>query len=80
MQSFLDSFFSEFALVEIPLTSEIRQSALALMSRYNLDSYDAVHVASAESEGVVDFASFDEAFRRADGLHLWNDLIHGIRD
>ena len=72
----LEALLGQFAWDEIALTPEIRAEALALMVEYDLGSQDAVHLASARLAGVRDFASFDRAFRRVDGLHLWNDQIY----
>jgi predicted nucleic acid-binding protein len=46
------------------------------VARSNVGSQDAAHLASAAEVEVRDFASPDEAYRRVDGLILWNDLIH----
>lgn len=71
-----EEFLDAFGWSEVSVTPTVRRSALALMPQYNLDSHDAVHVASCIEAGVLDIASFDAAFRRVDGLFVWNDLIH----
>ncbi|MGD9890259.1 MAG: type II toxin-antitoxin system VapC family toxin [Dehalococcoidia bacterium] len=79
LQSQLAAFeglFDQFSWYEISLTTAVRVDGLRLVSTFNLRPYDAVHVASARTLECMDFASFDEAFRRVDGLILWNDLIH----
>jgi predicted nucleic acid-binding protein len=73
LQEFLDSF----TWAEVALTAAVRTRAVREALTYNLDSHDAVHLASAYGAEVFDFASFDRGFRRVDGLSLWNDGIHG---
>ena len=63
---------------EISLTPQIRAQATDLMAHYSLKPHDAVHLASAYAVGVLDLASFDEGYRRVDGLYLWNDHIHDL--
>ena len=58
------------------LTPEIRRRAIDYIAQYNLSGQDAIHLASALNAGVTDLASFDGGFRRVEGVHLWNDLIH----
>ncbi|MGI8552608.1 MAG: type II toxin-antitoxin system VapC family toxin [Dehalococcoidia bacterium] len=72
----LESLLQHFNWIEIPLGPEVRTSAYRLTVQYNLQPDDAIHIASALRPGVVDIASFDRAFRRVDGLYLWNDHIH----
>ena len=71
----LEDFLSGFDWVEIPLTDIVRRRSLEHVIDYNLQSQDAMHLAAAESVGVVDLASFDGSLRRVNGLYLWNDLI-----
>lgn len=71
-----DDALAQFAWDEVALTPAIRRRAVEQIAVYDLRPQDAVHVASAFAAGCADFASFDEAFRRVDGLVLWNDLIH----
>jgi predicted nucleic acid-binding protein len=66
----------QFQWNEVSLSPEIRTLAIDDIMQFNLRSHDAVVHASASWAGVTDLASFDEAFRRVDGLVLWNDLIH----
>lgn len=66
----------QFQWFEVSLTPEIRTLAIENIMQFNLRPHDAVVHASATWAGVTDLASFDEAFRRVDGLILWNDLIH----
>lgn len=80
---YLDFFLSlfqrlidHFDWAEVPVTSTIRRRAVDLIKQFNLGTQDAIHVASAFEADVVDLASFDEGYRRVDGLVLWNDLIH----
>lgn len=72
----LEALLEHFTWVEIPLTPEVRTVAIEYISRYNVGSQDAAHLASATVAGVVDLASLDRSFRRIDGLTLWNDRIH----
>ncbi|MBI4494716.1 MAG: type II toxin-antitoxin system VapC family toxin [Chloroflexi bacterium] len=72
----LDELLAQFEWAEVFPLVDVRQAALGFMDQYNLDGQDAIHLASAFSHGVVDFASFDRVYRRVDGLHLWNDLIY----
>ncbi|MDP8921936.1 MAG: PIN domain-containing protein [Chloroflexota bacterium] len=80
MQALLGWFerlLNQFEWNEVFVTDEIRAATVRAMTRHRLSSQDACHLACAEQEGVRDFASFDEAYRRVDDLILWNDLIHG---
>lgn len=73
----LDSLLAQFEWIEIPFGPAIRLKAADYMAQYNLGAHDAVHLASALSEEVFDFASFDRGYRRVDGLYLWNDCMYG---
>jgi predicted nucleic acid-binding protein len=75
----LDRLLLQYAWDEIVLTPPMRVQALGLVRDYGLESADALHLAAAQAAGVLDFASFDAAFRRVDGLYLWNDLLHQSR-
>jgi predicted nucleic acid-binding protein len=72
----LQDTLDQFQWYEVSLTPEIRTLAIEGIMQFNLRPHDAVVRASAEWAGVTDLASYDEAFRRVDGLVLWNDLIH----
>ena len=71
----LDGILAQFNWIEVPLDETIRRSAVDLMARHALGSQDAVHVATAFAAGTPDLASFDAAYRRVDGLALWNDRV-----
>lgn len=71
-----EELLGQFDLVEIAVGPEVRKEATRLVGEYNLDSHDAIHLASANRLGVFDLASLDAGFRRVEGLHLCNDLIH----
>jgi predicted nucleic acid-binding protein len=75
----LAQLLAVFDWAEVPFTREVRIEALAYLDRYYLDSNDAIHLASATTVEVSDFASFDKAFRPVDGLSLWNDRMHARR-
>jgi predicted nucleic acid-binding protein len=70
------TFLDQCDWAEVDLTPAIRAEAVGLISTYNLGTHDAVHLATAGSVGVVDFASLDRGYRRIDALHLWNDRIY----
>jgi predicted nucleic acid-binding protein len=72
----LKELLDQFPWREVWLTPEVRELAVHDILNFNLRPLDAVMRASATYVGVSDFASFDEAYRRVDGLTLWNDLIH----
>ena len=72
----LEGLLAQFEWSEIAVTPAVRTRALGYVSTYNLKPQDAAHLACAHEAGVVDLASFDEGFRRVDGLHLWNDRMH----
>ena len=75
----LDDALGLFQVVEVPVTPGVRRLAVFYMATYGMGSQDAIHVAGAAQDGVSDFASLDEVYRRVDDLDLWNDLIHGTR-
>ncbi len=77
MVTLLEDFLANFEWAEVALTPTIRSAALTFMAQHNLGAQDSVHLASAGLEHVADFASFDRGYRRVNGLHLWNDTIHG---
>jgi predicted nucleic acid-binding protein len=68
-----------FDWAEVPVTSTVRARAVTLIKQFNLGTQDAIHVASAFETGVLDLASFDEGYRRVDGLVLWNDHIYATK-
>lgn len=70
-----EAVLDQFGWVEVPVTPDVRLAAVRLVAQYNLGAQDALHLASATAAGVRDLASFDESFRRVDGLSLWNDRI-----
>ena len=76
MVSKFEALLNQFPWVELPIGPGIRRHALELMPQYALKGNDAAHLASALQAEVYDLASFDKAFRKVDGLYLWNDLIH----
>jgi predicted nucleic acid-binding protein len=72
-----EALLDQFGWAEVAITSDVRRRALQYITQYNLDSQDAMHLACATEAGVTDLASFDQDFRRADNLNLWNDRIYG---
>ena len=72
----VERLLDQFTWNEVFITDQIQVAATEAMTRFRLLSQDACHLACAQQEGVQDSASFDEAYRRVDGLILWNDLIH----
>jgi predicted nucleic acid-binding protein len=72
----LNEFLDQIGWVEVSLTDQVRAAALQFIGQYNMGSHDAANVASAQFAGVIDLASFDQGYRRVDGLFLWNDRIH----
>ncbi|HLH25961.1 MAG TPA: type II toxin-antitoxin system VapC family toxin [Chloroflexota bacterium] len=73
----LEQLLNQFGWTEIALTEGMRARALTHVSDYGLAPEDALHLAAAQETGVFDLASFDAAFRRVDGLSLWNDHLYG---
>lgn len=65
--------FNEFA--EIPILPHLWHTAIQVMIEHDLQSYDALHVATARSVDVTDFATTDRQYARIDGLavHLTRD-------
>lgn len=72
----VEEILEPFEWDEISLTPEVFRTALEFMIQYNLESQDAIHLASMRLTEVFDLASFDKQFRRVQWLYLWNDLIH----
>ncbi len=58
-------------VTEIPFGRTIWQASLAVMAQQRLRSHDAIHVATARTAGVRDFATLDDHFRRVPDLRLW---------
>lgn len=73
----LELTLNQFDWIEVPLDRAIRRAAVDLMARYALKSQDAVHATTVFAAGARDLVSFDAAYRRVDGLALWNDRVHG---
>ena len=71
----LNVLLRTFAIVyELPYRVLIGRQAIQLMSRYNLKSYDATHVATALRAGIHDFATVDSDYVRVTEL-----TVHVIR-
>jgi predicted nucleic acid-binding protein len=71
----LGQFLAQFPRTEIRLNQRVVSLAIELVGRFNLQSYDAVHVASAFHAGCTDIASLDKDFRRVEGIDLWNNRL-----
>jgi len=71
----LDQFLAQFPRTEIRLGRRVVSMAIELVGRFDLQSYDAVHLASAFHAGCTDIASLDKDFRRVDGIRLWNNRL-----
>ena len=69
----LHRFLAQFRRAEIRLSQRVVSLAIELVGRFDLQSYDAVQVASTLDAGCADMASLDGDFRRVDGIHLWNN-------
>lgn len=55
------------AVYEVGVDPELSDASALLMARYNLKSYDALHVASSVVVGVADLATLDTDFMRVAG-------------
>jgi predicted nucleic acid-binding protein len=67
-----DAFLGQFGeWFEIDCEHRIWRRSLELMAVHQLRSIDAIHVATAQEVGVLDFATSDDHFRRVAGLNLW---------
>jgi predicted nucleic acid-binding protein len=73
----LEEILAPFEWAEVSINRSIRTLAVQYMGEYALRGQDATHLAAMAYAGVYDLASLDEKFRKVDGLHLWNDRIHG---
>ncbi len=62
---------ANFRVREVRLTDALQERMLQLMTEYNLQSLDAVNIASALEIGCADVVSLDDDFRRVDGIRLW---------
>lgn len=72
----IEDLLAPFDWHEISVTPGIFRAAVQLLATYNLGCQDAIHLACMRHVGIADLVSFDEGFRRVDGMYLWNDLIH----
>ena len=70
LEAFLDQFRET---VEIPLHLRVHTLAdcQTLMVRYNLKSYDALHLAIANEQGINHFVTADREFRSVSAPRVW---------
>ena len=72
--SILERLFRElFESIEVrlvPVTRRLLEEAARLRAATNLTTPDAIHAATALSEGCALFITNDRAFRRVDGLNV----------
>lgn len=67
-----DAFLEQFGeWFEIDSQHRIWQRGLEIMAVHQLRAVDAIHVATAQEIGVLDFATADDHFRRVPDLRLW---------
>jgi predicted nucleic acid-binding protein len=57
---------------EVPINEGVRARAIDLKIQFDVDMADAVNVACAMAADTNNIVSFNEGYRRVDGLHLWN--------
>ncbi len=55
---------------ELPIQGQTCQRCMKIMSQHNLDSYDAIHVATAMHNNVRDFVTVDGDFTRVGELKV----------
>ena len=58
---------------EIPVEDKIINLALELIHKYNLDSYDAVHIATMLNWGIKDIVVFDQHIEDITDLNIWTN-------
>jgi predicted nucleic acid-binding protein len=67
-----DALLPEFReVVEIPITRATWIRSAELMARFQIDSDDALHAATAIQYGAADFATLDADFSRVSELTTW---------
>lgn len=72
----LEALLREFdEVIEIPVLPEYWDSAIETMVAYDLNSFDALHVVTAQHFNIVTFATSDRHFASVDGLP-----VHLVRD
>jgi predicted nucleic acid-binding protein len=59
--------------VESPVNDKIMNIALVLMKKYNLLSYDSIHIATMLDWGIKDIAVFDKHIEDIIDLTIWTD-------
>jgi predicted nucleic acid-binding protein len=70
--SLLRSLLTRFnELIEIPITLSICENSLHVMAQENLDSQDAIHVATARFLGLTHLATTDGDLRRLKDFRVW---------
>ncbi len=72
----LNALLEEFAIVyEIPVLPDYWDDAVAMMVRYDLRSFDALHLVTALRNDIEHIASADRHFSIIDGI-----TVHIVRD
>jgi predicted nucleic acid-binding protein len=58
-------------VLEIPITLSIWESSVQVMAQENLDSQDAIHVATARFLQLTNLATTDADLRRLKDFRVW---------
>lgn len=68
MRQFENLLKTFYIVYELPIRKRIQQQSIKLMSLHNLDSHDAIHIATAHRNAIPDFAAVDGDFSRVTGM------------
>ena len=58
-------------VIEIPITLAIWEQSIQVMAQENLDSQDAIHIATARHLGLNHLATTDSDLRRLKDIRVW---------